>query len=64
MTLTASPFAAILLSMADDNGQIPWVQARGLANAHGLWDDFRTDYGNTDAFGGVDAGEFLIWLGY
>jgi hypothetical protein len=47
-----------------DNGTIYWIEAAHAAKLHGLWDDFRTDYGTTAAFGGVDAGEFLVWLGY
>ena len=47
-----------------DNGTIFWIEAAHAAKQHGLWDDFRTDYGTTSAFGGVDAGEFLVWLGY
>lgn len=47
-----------------DNGTIYWIEAAYAAKLHGLWDDFRTDYGTTAAFGGVDAGEFLVWLGY
>ena len=57
-------FGQALHAIADDCGQIPWPHARGIANSHGLADDFRTDYGNTAAFGGVDVGEFLVWLGY
>ena len=47
-----------------DNGTIYWIEAAYAAKIHGLWDDFKTDYGTTDSFGGVDAGEFLVWLGY
>jgi hypothetical protein len=57
-------FPQILLNCADDNGQIRWSAAAMAAKEHGLWDDFRTEYGMTAAFGGVDAGEFLVWLGY
>jgi hypothetical protein len=46
------------------NGTIRWSTACQAAKDHGLWDDFRTDYGMTASFGGVDAGEFLVWLGY
>ena len=42
-----------------DNGTIYWIEAAYAAKQHGLWDDFRTDYGTTASFGGVDAGEFL-----
>ena len=47
-----------------ENGTIYWIEAAHAAKIHGLWDDFKTDYGTTDSFGGVDAGEFLVWLGY
>ena len=57
-------FPLILKSCSDANGTIPWSTACQSAKDHGLFDDFRTDYGQTAAFGRVDAGEFLIWLGY
>jgi len=57
-------FSQILLNCADDNGCIRWSTACQAAKEHGLWDDFRTDYGVTAKFGPVDAGEFLVWLGY
>ena len=57
-------FADILRNCADDNGQIRWSTAVQAAKEHGLWDDFRTEYGVTAAFGGVDVGEFLTWMGY
>ncbi len=46
------------------NGTIPWGTACWAASAHGLGDDFLTDYGVTAKFGPVDTGEFLVWLGY
>lgn len=57
-------FSESLLYSADDNGCIPWIAALNVAKQHGLFDDFRTDYGVTAKFGSVDAGEFLVWLGY
>ena len=57
-------FSEILWNCTDDNGTIRWSTACQAAKEHGLWDDFRTDYGTTAAFGGVDTGEFLVWLGY
>ena len=45
-----------------DNGTIRWSTACQAAKDHGLWDDFRTDYGTVPFR--VDAGEFLVWLGY
>ena len=47
---------------ADDT--IAWHIAEMSAAMHSCLDDLRTDYGTTSAFGGVDAGEFLVWLGY
>ena len=57
-------FPQILKSCSDSSGTIRWSTACQSAKDHGLWDDFRTDYGVTAAFGRVDTGEFLIWLGY
>ncbi len=57
-------FSETLLNAADENGCITWIAARYLAIQHGLFDDFRTEYGVTSKFGPVDAGEFLVWLGY
>jgi hypothetical protein len=57
-------YADFLLSAADDCGTIAWNAARSVAIEHGLFDDFRTEYGITQHFGRVDAGEFLVWLGY
>ena len=62
--MTCSTFPALLESFADDNGTIRWNTACLAAKQHGLFDDFRTDYGTTANFGPVDAGEFLVWLGY
>jgi hypothetical protein len=57
-------FAENLLKFADDNGQIRWIDAAYAAKQHGFFEDFKTEYGVTAAFGGVDAGEFLVWMGY
>ena len=57
-------FPSILWNCTDNNGTIPWGTACWAASAHGLEDDFLTDYGPTAKFGPVDAGEFLVWLGY
>lgn len=59
-----STFPSTLWDCADENDCISWAQASYAAKLHGLWDDFRTDYGTTAKFGRVDAGEFLQWLGY
>ena len=57
-------FAENLLKFADDNGQIRWIDAAYAAKQHGFFEDFKTEYGTTASFGGVDAGEFLVWIGY
>ena len=60
-------FSETLLSHADDNGQIPWVDAYVVACDHLLRTEFQESYGRSfAAWGhtGVDAGEFLVWLGY
>lgn len=63
--MTCSTFPALIAEITNpDNGTIYWIEAAYAAKQHGLWDDFRTDYGTTASFGGVDAGEFLVWLGY
>jgi len=57
-------YANFLHSVADDCGTIPWIAARRVAIEHGLFEDFRIEYGTTQHFGRVDVGEFLVWLGY
>jgi hypothetical protein len=57
-------FSETLLEFADDNGQIRWIDAAYAAKQHGFFEDFKTEYGTTASFGGVDAGEFLVWMGY
>jgi len=59
-----STFPSTVWDCTDENDCISWAQASYAAKLHGLWDDFRTDYGTTAKFGRVDAGEFLQWLGY
>lgn len=56
-------FADIILNAADDNGTIRWSTACQAAKEHSLWDDFRTEYSSMVGQR-VDAGEFLVWLGY
>ena len=60
----ARTFPDILRNLTDDNGTIPWSIACQTAKDHGVFEDFRTEYGTTAKFGRVDTGEFLIWLGY
>ena len=63
--MRSATFSQILWNCTNpDNGTIRWSTACQAAKEHGLWDDFRTDYGQTASFGGVDTGEFLEWLGY
>ena len=63
--MTFPAFPDLIAACTDpSNGTIRWGTACQAAKDHGLWDDFRTDYGTTSRFGPVDAGEFLIWLGY
>jgi hypothetical protein len=59
-------FTESLLSNADANGCIPWVDAYVVACDHLLRSEFQQSYGRSFAeWGtGVDAGEFLVWLGY
>ena len=62
MTTTES-----LLTAADANGCIAWVDAYVVACDHNLRQEFRQSYGRSfAAWGhtGVDVGEFLLWLGY
>jgi len=61
---TFSIFPEIIANCTDDNGQIRWSTACQAAKDHGIFEDFKTEYGVTAAFGGVDAGEFLTWMGY
>ena len=62
--MTSEVFSQILHNCSNDNGQIRWSTACQAAKDHGVWDDFRSQYGTTATFGGVDVGEFLDWLGY
>lgn len=64
MNRTSVAFRQILLNAANRQGMIRWSTACQAAKDHGLWDDFRTDYGTTASFGGVPVLEFLEWLGY
>jgi hypothetical protein len=62
--MTFPTFPDLIANCTDDNGQIRWSTAAQAAKDHGIFEDFRSEYGVTAAFGGVDAGEFLIWMGY
>lgn len=56
-------FSDILFNCSDDNGTIRWSTACQAAKEHSLWDDFRTEYAGLVGQR-IDAGEFLVWLGY
>jgi hypothetical protein len=58
MTTTES-----ILSCADDNGQISFAFAHALAALCGLTADFREEYAAA-VDDRIDAGEFLVWMGY
>jgi hypothetical protein len=63
--MTFPTFHDLIASITNpENGTIYWIEAANAAKQHGLWDDFKTDYGTTSHFGGIDAGEFLVWMGY
>ena len=50
---------------ANDQGCIPYQDALTEAVAHGVGLEFLTLYGSAVAWPmGVDAGEWLSWLGY
>ena len=60
-------FSETLLNATDENGQIAWVDAYVCACDHHLRTEFQESYGRSFAewgHTGVDAGEFLVWLGY
>lgn len=60
MTTTES-----ILSCANENGQISFTFAHALADLHCLTADFLQEYAAFAAVGDrIDAGEFLVWLGY
>jgi hypothetical protein len=62
--MTFQIFPEIIENCTDANGCIRWSTAHQAAKDHGILEDFRSEYGVTATFGGVDAGEFLIWMGY
>jgi hypothetical protein len=59
-----STFPELIANCTDANGCIRWSTAVQSAKDHGILEDFRSEYGVTATFGGVDAGEFLTWMGY
>jgi len=62
--MTSTVFPDLLLNCADDNGTIRFSVARQAAEDHNLWEEFRSDYPTLAQRGGIDAHEFLEWLGY
>jgi hypothetical protein len=58
-------FTNSILDLTDANGQISWTFAHALADLHCLTADFLVEYAAFAAVGDrIDAGEFLVWLGY
>jgi hypothetical protein len=56
-------FSESIIEFANDRGQITWDMASSVAGAHGLLIEFIYEYGSTITEG-IDAGEFLVWMGY
>jgi len=58
-------FSEFLLDSADQNGCISYAVAEAVSRKHYALNDFVKEYGiQQDWSMGVDAGEFLVWLGY
>jgi hypothetical protein len=58
-------FAQNVLNQSDACGTISWTFACALADLHCLGADFQLEYAAHAAVGDrVDAGEFLVWMGY
>ena len=58
-------FSENVLDQADANGQISFTFAHALADLHCLTAVFLQEYAPFAAVGErIDAGEFLVWLGY
>jgi hypothetical protein len=58
-------FTENVLDQADVNGQISFTFAHAIADLHSVTRDFLQEYAAFAAVGDrVDAGEFLVWLGY
>ncbi len=62
--MTFPTFPDLIKNCTDANGCIRWSTAHQAAADHGIVENFITEYGGHGAFGGVDAGEFLVWMGY
>ena len=57
-------FSQAVSLQADENGQISQSFAAAIACLHGLSPEFRELYRDFRPHDRVDAGEFLVWLGY
>jgi hypothetical protein len=58
-------FSENVLALSDANGTISWTFAHAIADLHCLTADFLQEYAAFAAVGDrVDAGEYLVWLGY
>ena len=58
-------FSENILALSDANGTISWTFAHAIADLHCLTADFLQEYAAFAAVGDrVDAGEYLVWLGY
>jgi hypothetical protein len=55
-------FSENILDLSDANGQISFTFAHAIADLHSVTRDFLQEY--AAAGDRVDAGEFLVWLGY
>ena len=64
--MTFETFPQILLNCADGNGQIRYSTAYQTAKDHGLSMEFIALYGSAIRWveSQIDAGEFLVWMGY
>jgi|GWRWMinimDraft_13_1066021.scaffolds.fasta_scaffold09569_2 hypothetical protein len=62
--MTYSPsYSDLVMGAADDqDGTLSWALACCIAVGHSCIDQFYIDYGVRPFR--VDAGEFLVWLGY
>lgn len=56
-------FTANVLNQSDANGQISFTFAHALADLHCLTAEFLQEYAAA-VDDRIDAGEFLVWMGY
>jgi len=58
-------FSENVLDQSDANGTISWTFAHAIADLHSVTRDFLVEYAAFAAVGDrIDAGEYLVWLGY